>query len=272
MSPRTAHGRRNRRCTAFPVPLGYAGLFFCVQLLGLTLGPIQRRNFVAMRNMLRMYPAFWEPGFWKSVALAREAQRRGAMQKLRELAPLIGLLRRRAPRVVVEIGTARGGTFYAWCQAADPKALLVSIDLSGGRFGGGYTRDDVSTFRAYGRPDQRLHFIRADSHRNETRQALEQILAGAKIDFLMIDGDHTYEGVRRDFEMYAPLVGAGNPIAFHDTLSHQEGSSSEVDRFWSEIRGAYRHTEFLDLGSDPLGPQYGGIGVLYWEPPAPGAP
>jgi cephalosporin hydroxylase len=217
--------------------------------------------------MLRAYPAFWEPGFWKSVTLAREAQRRGAMQKLRELAPLIGLLRRRSPRVVVEIGTARGGTLYAWCQLADPRALLVSIDLPSGPFGGGYTPDDVLTFRAYGRPDQRLHFIRADSHENETRQTLEKILNGEEIDFLMIDGDHTFEGVRSDFEMYAPLVRPGHPIAFHDTLPHPEDSSSEVDRFWNEIRRYYRHTEFLDLGSDPLRPQYGGIGVLYWEPP-----
>src|SRR5918912_776240 len=95
-----------------------------------------RRNYVAISNMLRVYPAVWEPGFWANIGLARRAQRRGALQKLRELAPLVALLRRRAPRVVVEIGTARGGTFYAWCQVAGPDALLVSIDLPGGPFGG----------------------------------------------------------------------------------------------------------------------------------------
>jgi Methyltransferase domain len=145
--------------------------------------------------------------------------------------------------------------------------VLVSIDLPGGPFGGGYTGDDVSTFRAYGRSEQRLHFIRADSHASKTRSMLVTILNGGHVDFLMIDGDHTYDGVRRDFEMYAPLVGQGNPIAFHDTLPHPEGSSCEVERFWNEIRSEYRHTEFVDLGSDPLAPQYGGIGVLYWERP-----
>lgn len=225
----------------------------------------QHRNYVAMRNMLRAYPAFWEPGFWKSVSLAREAQRRGAMQKLRELAPLLGLLRRRSPRVVVEIGTARGGTFYAWCQVADPSAIVVSIDLPGGPFGGAHSPQDLSTLRRYGSREQQLHLIRADSHTAETRRMLEEILDGREIDFLMIDGDHTYDGVRRDFEMYAPLVGHSNPIAFHDTLPHPRDSSCEVDRFWNEIRGDYRHTEFVDLGPDPLGPQYGGIGLLYWE-------
>jgi len=37
-------------------------------------------------------------------------------------------------------------------------------------------------------------------------------------DFLFIDGDHTYEGVEGDFEMYSPLVRRGGIIAFHDIV------------------------------------------------------
>jgi hypothetical protein len=40
---------------------------------------------------------------------------------------------------------------------------------------------------------------------------------------LFIDGDHRYEGVRRDFEMYSPLVGAGGLIAFHDNPGEDWG-------------------------------------------------
>jgi predicted O-methyltransferase YrrM len=221
-----------------------------------------RRNYVAISNMLRVYPAVWEPGFWRSIGLARRAQRLGALQKLRELAPLLALLRRRAPRVVVEIGTAQGGTFYAWCQVAEPDAVLVSIDLPDGPFGGGRVAPDSSALRPHGQPGQQLHFIQDDSHDVATRARLEQILSGKEIDFLMIDGDHTYEGVRQDFEMYAPLVGDGSPIAFHDILPHPEDSLCEVDRFWNEIRSDYHHVEFIDI---PPGAQYGGIGVLYWD-------
>jgi cephalosporin hydroxylase len=221
---------------------------------------VLRRNSVAVWNMLRIYPEFWERGFWSSVSLARQAQRKGAMQKLRELAPLIAMLKRRSPSVIVEIGTARGGTFYAWCRVAGPDATVVSIDLADGPFGGDRATTDSSALRRYGQPAQQLHFIQDDSHDMKTRARLEEVLGGREIDFLMIDGDHTYEGVRQDFEMYAPLVGDGSPIAFHDILPHPEDSLCEVDLFWNEIRSGYRHIELTDEGA-----QYGGIGVLYWD-------
>ena len=216
------------------------------------------REWVAARNMLRSYPRFWERGFRESVRLARAAQGRGAMQKLREVAPLIALLRRRRLSVIVEIGTARGGTFYAWCQIAQPDALLVSIDLPGGPYGGGYPEEALETLRSYGKPGQQLHFLRAESQAASTVAELRALLAGRTIDFLMIDGDHTYDGVKRDFELYSPLVGEGCPIAFHDIVPHPPEQRCEVDWFWNEIKHAYTHAELVDPGAP-----YGGVGVLW---------
>jgi predicted O-methyltransferase YrrM len=223
-----------------------------------------RRNYVALRNLVAVDPAAWRPAFWGNLLTARRAQACGALQKLREIAPLIAVVRRGSPAVVVEIGTADGGTFYAWCRAARADATVVSIDLPGGRFGGAEGFAEPATLGEHGRDRQELHFIRADSHQLETLDQLRAVLSGRAIDFLFIDGDHTYDGVRRDFEMYAPLVRRGCPIAFHDVLPHAQQPDCEVDRFWSEIKSRYRSIEFIDLvdGAD----QYGGIGVLYWDP------
>src|SRR5579862_4564390 len=72
----------------------------------------------------------------RSLRLARTAIRqRGAEQKLREFAPFLAFLHGRRLETIVEIGSSRGGTFYAWCGLADPGALIVGIDLPGGAFG-----------------------------------------------------------------------------------------------------------------------------------------
>ena len=53
-----------------------------------------------------------------------------------------------------------------------------------------------------------------------TALKVQKILYKRVIDFLFIDGDHTYEGVKRDFEMCSLLVRKGGIIAFLDTVPH----------------------------------------------------
>jgi predicted O-methyltransferase YrrM len=195
--------------------------------------------------------------------LATEAIRRQAYQKLPELEPLIALVRKRRPRTVVEIGTHKGGTLFAWCQAADPEALIVSIDLPQGLFGGGYTRAEARAFQEFARPGQRLHTLRRNSHSRWTAWRLRRLLRGRAIDFLMIDGDHTYEGVKRDWEMYEPLVTSGGLIAFHDILEHPEEPLCKVDELWNELAQHHETVEFTDPDDDRGHGQWGGIGVVF---------
>jgi predicted O-methyltransferase YrrM len=198
------------------------------------------------------------------VRLAEAAQRHGAMQKVTELAPLLALLARRRPLTVVEIGTYRGGTLYAFCRIAHPDGTIVSVDLPGGLFGGGYTDEQLHELRGYGLEGQSLHFPRQDSQEPATRDEVVSRLDGRPIDFLMIDGDHRYEGVRRDFELYSPLVGSNGVIAFHDILPHQQAPLCQVDVLWNELKGGYPHAEFVDPREDWGVGQWGGIGVLFW--------
>jgi cephalosporin hydroxylase len=197
--------------------------------------------------------------------LARQALEVGADQKLGELSALVSLLKGRVLRTVVEIGTRKGGTFFAWCEIAEPDAVVASIDLPGGPFGGGYKEEKIARFRGFARRGQRLHFLRQDSHDLATRRALIKILNGREIDFLMIDGDHTYEGVRQDLELYSPVVKNRGLIAFHDIVHHDHVPECQVDRFWSEVKDAYRHREFVSEGEDRGWGTWGGIGLLYYE-------
>lgn len=62
----------------------------------------------------------------------------------------------------------------------------------------------------------KMCLLRADSHKRDTLEQVKAILDGREIVFLFIDGDHTYEGVKRYFEMYRPLVKKRGIIAFRD--------------------------------------------------------
>lgn len=99
---------------------------------------------------------------------------------------------------------------------------------------------------AFSLPGQKLQLIRGDSHQPEMVARLKTILPGdGKVDFLFIDGDHTYEGVKKDFEMYSGLVRAGGLIIFHDIVKHPAELNCQVDRFWQEVKNGRRTREFV---------------------------
>jgi predicted O-methyltransferase YrrM len=149
-----------------------------------------------------------------------------------------------------------GGTLYLWTRLARPDAVIVSIDLPGGQFGGGYSPLRTAIYRRFARESQELHLVRADSHDNSTLEHLKSLLGGGSIDFLFIDGDHTYEGVKRDWEMYSPLVRPGGLVAFHDVAGNYE--TTQVKRLWDVIKLDHQYREYM---VHPRG-QYG-IGVLF---------
>jgi predicted O-methyltransferase YrrM len=195
--------------------------------------------------------------------LAEKAVKKGAVQKVTELSPLISLLKRRKLRTIVEIGTEKGGTLYAWCRVAEPDAIIVSIDLPGGPFGGGCSLKEMKSFLTYRRKNQRIYCFRKDSQKKSTRDELITKLKGRKIDFLFIDGDHRYTEVKKDWKLYAPLVKSNGLIVFHDILFHPKLPKCKVDRLWNEIKRQYRNREFIDRYDDRGWGQWGGIGVIY---------
>jgi predicted O-methyltransferase YrrM len=180
------------------------------------------------------------------------------MQVRSEFLEFAYIVQGRKPKAFLEIGTRNGGMFFVLCRLSDPQAIVISLDLPGGKFGGGYTAFQIPVMWRMKKTGQQLHLLRTDSHRAETKTRTQRALNGSQLDLLFIDGDHTYEGVRKDFEMYSPLVRPGGLIAFHDIVEIAEPDFG-VPKFWNEVKTRYTHTELVENPRQG----WGGLGLLY---------
>lgn len=203
------------------------------------------------------------------------------MQLRDEIKTLTNLVEKERPQSVLEIGTAKGGSFYIWSRHLDSVDRLISLDLPGGRFGGGYDKQKTEIFREFS-PSKKMDFVRADSHQSSTYDEVSDLVDGG-IDFLFIDGDHTYEGVKQDFEMYSELVSEGGIIALHDIATHPNDEEvvkrrrqnvedieerhlswgeihpdCNVDQFWAELVEEYDTEEIISHQKQT----WAGIGVI----------
>lgn len=183
-------------------------------------------------------------GFWHAIT---------PIQNRHEILALLRILKSASPHRILEIGTASGGTLFLFTRIAAADAQLVSIDLPGGPGGGGYPAWKIPLFREFPLPGQRLELIRDDSHDPAVLARVKDVVGDRGFDFLFIDGDHSYDGVKRDFEMYAPLVIPGGLIAFHDI-----NFDTDVRRFWDEVKVGRRFEEIQDDKATGFG-----IGLLY---------
>jgi predicted O-methyltransferase YrrM len=163
-----------------------------------------------------------------------------------EIESLLRRLRNAPPQRILEIGTARGGTLFLLSRVAAPEAMLLSIDLPGGSFGITWRPESTLLLKRLVLQSQTVCLIRADSHDSGTLSTVRTLLNGEPLDLLLIDGDHRYEGARRDFEMYGPLVRARGLIAFHDIVPGSPEKVGGVPMFWQEIRGRYETVEIVD--------------------------
>jgi predicted O-methyltransferase YrrM len=176
-------------------------------------------------------------------------QRRG------EIAALMAIVERERPSTVLEIGTANGGTLFLLARCASADATLISVDLEGGPYGGGYPPWRVRLYEAFADAGQRVVLLRGDSHLPGTRDGVRALLAGRALDLLFIDGDHSYEGVSRDLGLYGPLVREGGLVALHDIVPGPEDLVGGVPRLWAELKGRHDHEELI------VDREQGGFGI-----------
>lgn len=190
-----------------------------------------------------LYTTFNYAGYWSYKNIRPEQIR----DEIKQLAKDIEKL---SPSSILEIGTSNGGTLYIWARHVKSCRRIISLDLPRGS-----TRTKTEFFRLFDETKE-FCFLRGNSHDKGTVDKLARILGQAKVEFLFIDGDHSYEGVRQDFRDYAQFVARGGVVALHDIMYHP---GYGVSQFWNEIKSQYPSKEII-ASRNQMG--YG-IGVLY---------
>jgi hypothetical protein len=159
------------------------------------------------------------------------------------------------PRVLVELGAFSGTSYCAFCQAIAALELptrAFAVDTwEGDPHNGPNTREVLDDLKKhhdlrYARFSTllKMHFDEAVHH-----------FADGEIDLLHIDGYHTYEAVRHDFETWRPKVSDRGIILFHDVV--ERIADFGVWRLWEELTAQYRSYTFVHehgLGVLALGP------------------
>ena len=178
-----------------------------------------------------------------------------SMQRKSEIAKFCKIIVKIRPKTVLEIGTANGGTLFLLTRFSTPKALILSIDLRGEK-----KSHRGTLYHSFAMDKQKIIYLERNSHETSTLLELKKRLKNRQIDVLFIDGDHTYEGVKKDFEMYSPLVKKNGIIAFHDIVkvSPDFAPDVEVNKFWNEIKENYEYKELVEDWNQ----EWGGIGII----------
>ena len=83
----------------------------------------------------------------------------------------------------------------------------------------------------------------------------EKLNKNKKYDYIHIDGDHSYGGVKADFELFWPKLNKGGYLAIHDIGSpDKDGNVYGTRKFWKELSKKYKVS--LEFIEDP------GVGIV----------
>ena len=138
------------------------------------------------------------------------------------------------PHVILEIGLGQGGSLRVWEKLLKPDNLLVGVDIN--------PEIKNRIFWDWGNSDRKVKIIVGDSTDLKTVNKVKEALGKKKVDFLYIDGGHTYQTVSSDFYNYSPLVRSGGLVGFHDLedskgINRQPDHESDITKLFNELGG-----------------------------------
>jgi hypothetical protein len=153
---------------------------------------------------------------------------------------IVGALK---PRSLVELGTHRGYSYFAFCQAVQRLGLNTrchAVDTwKGDEHAGFYGEEVFEEVRNY----NDKHYLAFSSLVRSTFDEALSHISDTSVDLLHIDGRHFYEDVKHDFESWCPKLSERAVVLFHDT--NERLRNFGVFRLWEELICRYPSFEFL---------------------------
>ncbi|MDB6023623.1 MAG: protein of unknown function, putative O-methyltransferase [Pedosphaera sp.] len=218
-------------------PLRKAGRFVCDRLVGMApdnfLDALRRNHYeLVAREFNRAYLFNWQKaGLRKSIEdfedlaplFALGPMSRGIIrQDFDEAAALFKAVRSRPQARGVEVGRFNGGSTLLLAVAIGAEGRLVSIDIE--------PQDDAALAAILQRANlrERVELLVGDAN---------QVQRGEDYDFVFIDGDHSYEGAKRDHNLWGRKTRPGGLIIHHDMANSRQFSTQwgELARLRSDI-------------------------------------
>ena len=143
-------------------------------------------------------------------------------------------IKKRTPKIILEIGSARGGFIYLLSATlGNIGSTFITIDPydKGTKYEKQFNvyKHTIKKLKQFYPKNNYLH-IKGKSNSKKTIVSLKRYLGDKKVNFLFIDGSHKYEAVLNDWGNYSYFLDKNGLAAFHDI-----GAYIDVKKAWKKI-------------------------------------
>ena len=138
------------------------------------------------------------------------------------------------PDLIIETGIARGGSlvFYAsMLELLDGKSLVVGIDIELRK----HNREAIEAHPMSGR----IRMIEGSSVDPAVVEQVSALSAGAETVLVVLDSLHTHDHVRRELDLYSPMVTRGSYLVVFDTIIEFMPDDYFPERPWGKGDNPY---------------------------------